>query len=94
MTDQDQIKLYKDQIERTIDINRVISVVLRRWYVLMITITVALGVAFLILRYTKPLYTASIQLKIEDYDTEEVNPRLMPSYTNDSLSYRVPMNLK
>ncbi len=35
-----------------------------------------------------------IQLKIEDYDTEEVNPRLMPSYTNDSLSYRVPMNLK
>jgi hypothetical protein len=35
-----------------------------------------------------------IQLKIEDYDTEEVNPRLMPSYTNDSLSYRVPMSLK
>lgn len=35
-----------------------------------------------------------IQLKIEDFDTEEVNPRLMPSYTNDSLSYRVPMNLR
>nr|MBP9689985.1 polysaccharide biosynthesis tyrosine autokinase [Bacteroidia bacterium] len=66
MTDQDQIKLYKDQIERTIDINRVISVILRRWYVLLIAIVVALSVAFLILRYTKPLYTASVQLKIED----------------------------
>jgi hypothetical protein len=35
-----------------------------------------------------------VQIKIEDYDVEEVNPRLMPSYTSDSLSYRVPMNLK
>ncbi len=66
MTDQDQIKLYKDQIERTIDINRVISVILRRWYVLVIAVVVALSIAFIQLRYTKPLYTASVQLKVED----------------------------
>lgn len=66
MTDQDQIKLYKDQIERTIDINRLILVVLRRWYVIVACVVVALLVAFLQLRYTKPLYTASLQLKLED----------------------------
>ena len=66
MQDQDQIKLYKDQIERTIDINRVIQVILRRWYVLAIVISVALVIAYIQLRYTKPLYTASVQLKVED----------------------------
>ena len=66
MTEQDQIKLYKDQIERTIDVNRVISVVLRRWYVLIACIVVAVSVAYIQLRYTKPLYTATIQIKVED----------------------------
>jgi uncharacterized protein involved in exopolysaccharide biosynthesis len=66
MTDQDQIKLYKDQIERTIDINRVISVVIRRWYVILTCIVVALAVAYIQLRYTKPLYTATLQIKVED----------------------------
>lgn len=66
MTDQDQIKLYKDQIERTIDINRVIQVILRRWYVIVACVAVALTIAFIQLRYTKPLYTASLQIKVED----------------------------
>ena len=66
MTEQDQIKLYKDQIERTIDINRVVSVVLKRWYVILICIAVALTVAYVQLRYTKPLYTATLQIKVED----------------------------
>lgn len=35
-----------------------------------------------------------IQLKIEDFDTEEVDPKLMPKYTSDSLSYRAPFNVK
>lgn len=31
-----------------------------------------------------------VQLKVIDYDTEEVNPKLMPEYTSKSLSYHVP----
>lgn len=34
-----------------------------------------------------------IQLKIEDYDTEEVNPSLMPTYTPDSLSFHYGLNV-
>ena len=66
MTDHDQIKLYKDQIERTIDINRVIQVILRRWYVIIACVAVALTIVFIQLRYTRPLYTASLQIKVED----------------------------
>lgn len=66
MTEQDQIKLYKEQIERTIDIGRLISVVLRRWYVLVAIIAMSLSIAYVQLRYTKPLYTASVLIKVED----------------------------
>lgn len=66
MTDQDQIKLYKEQIEKTIDINRVFAVILRRWYVVLICISAALAIAYLNLRYTKPLFLASLQIKVED----------------------------
>ncbi len=66
MTDQEQIRLYKEQIEKTIDINRVFSVVLRRWYVVLTCILVALAIAYLHLRYTKPLFLASLQMKVED----------------------------
>jgi hypothetical protein len=31
-----------------------------------------------------------IQFEIEDFDEEEVNPALMPSYTKDSLTYHYP----
>lgn len=72
MTDQDQIKLYKDQIERTIDINRVIQVILRRWYVIVACVAVALTIAFIQLRYTKPLYTATLQIKMEDEKGNQV----------------------
>lgn len=34
-----------------------------------------------------------IQLKIEDYDTEEVSPNLMPTYTRDSISFQYPLNV-
>jgi uncharacterized protein involved in exopolysaccharide biosynthesis len=66
MTENDQIKLYKDQIERTIDINRVIQVILRRWYVVLTCVAVALSIAFIQLRYTKPMYTSSLKIKVED----------------------------
>ncbi|MFN3444787.1 MAG: GumC family protein [Bacteroidia bacterium] len=66
MTDNEQIKLYKDQIERTIDINRLIQVILRRWYVLAMFIIASLVVAYVQLRYTKPLYNATVKLKFDD----------------------------
>jgi len=34
-----------------------------------------------------------IQLRVIDYDNEEVDQRLMPSYTQNSLSYHVPLNV-
>lgn len=66
MTDNDQLKLYKDQIERTIDINRVIQVILHRWYVLVLTIAAALAIAYINLRYTKPLFSTTVNIKFDD----------------------------
>lgn len=66
MKDQENFKLLKEQVERTIDINRVVMVILRRWYILLIFILASLSVAYLQLRYTKPLYIASVQIKFED----------------------------
>jgi hypothetical protein len=34
-----------------------------------------------------------VQLKIEDYDTEEVDPILMPTYTRDNLTFQYPLNV-
>lgn len=34
-----------------------------------------------------------IQFKIEDYSTEEIDSKLMPTYTRDSLSYVYPLNV-
>lgn len=66
MSNSEQIKLFKDQIERTIDINRVIQVLIRRWYIIASFIAAALIIAFIQLRYTKPLYTASLLIKFDD----------------------------
>jgi len=34
-----------------------------------------------------------IQLKIEDFDTELIDSKLMPTYTRDSLSFHYPLNV-
>ena len=34
-----------------------------------------------------------IQLKIEDFDIEQVDPKLMPTYTRDSLAFHYGLNL-
>lgn len=66
MQENEQIKLYKDQIERTIDINRVLQILLRRWYLIALFIIASVTIAFIQLRYTKPLYTASVLIKFDD----------------------------
>lgn len=66
MSDSEQIKLFKDQIERTIDVTRLMQVILRRWYIIVLFITAGLTIAYLNLRYTKPLYTTSVNIKFDD----------------------------
>lgn len=73
MSDSDQIKLYKDQIERTIDINRVLQVLIRRWYIILSFVAAALIIAYIQLRYTKPLYTASVLIKFDDDKGSQVS---------------------
>lgn len=66
MSAQEQVNTYKEQIEKTIDINRVMQVLLRRWYIIAIFILASLTIAFIQLRYTKPLYSAEILIKFDD----------------------------
>jgi capsular exopolysaccharide synthesis family protein len=42
------------------------QVILRRWYVIALFILAGLVVAYLNLRYTKPLYTSSVNIKFDD----------------------------
>ena len=34
MSDQDQLKRFQEQVERTIDVNRLGQVIIRRWYII------------------------------------------------------------
>ncbi|MCU0421884.1 MAG: polysaccharide biosynthesis tyrosine autokinase [Bacteroidia bacterium] len=53
-------------LERSIDITKVGLLLLRRWYVIVLFIIISLVVTFIQLRYTKPLYSASVMLKFDD----------------------------
>jgi tyrosine-protein kinase Etk/Wzc len=66
MNDNEQLKFYKDQIERIIDINRLLQVLVRRWYLIAAFVVASLAIAYIQLRYTKPLYSASILIKFDD----------------------------
>lgn len=66
MSKNEENILLKGELERTIDINRVAQVLIRRWYVIILFVLAAITTAYLILRYTKPLYTTSVHIKFED----------------------------
>ena len=65
-TQQEQNLRLLNEPEKTIDLNRVILIVMARWYIPVITIAIALGMAFLQLRYTKPMYAAALTIKFDD----------------------------
>lgn len=66
MNEQEQLKMFQEQAERTIDVNRLGQVIIRRWYVVALFILSSITIAYILLRYTKPLYTASIFVKFDD----------------------------
>ncbi|MFN6357858.1 MAG: GumC family protein [Bacteroidota bacterium] len=58
-------EIFEEQ-EKTIDLNRLIMIVLSRWYVPVITTFISISIAFIQLRYTSPLFSAQLTLKFDD----------------------------
>jgi len=53
-------------LSRTIDINKVFVILLSRWYFIVLSVTICLVITNLMLRYSKPVYMATMTLKLED----------------------------
>lgn len=66
MSNPEEIKPVNVQAERTIDLNRVLQILVRRWYIIAGFVIGSLIIAYVQLRYTKPLYTASVFIKFDD----------------------------
>ncbi|MFN9582680.1 MAG: Wzz/FepE/Etk N-terminal domain-containing protein, partial [Bacteroidota bacterium] len=56
----------EDNLEKNIDLKRVLAIMLSRWYIIVIALLIALVVSYVKLRYTTPIYQASIYLRLED----------------------------
>jgi tyrosine-protein kinase Etk/Wzc len=65
MSEPQELFPYEEQ-KTVVDPNKIIAILYRRWYIIAVSVLLSLLVAFLQLRYTKPLYTAVIKLKLED----------------------------
>lgn len=65
MTDLNDIIINKEK-RTVIDPNKLFTILYKRWYIIAISVLVCLFITYLQLRYTKPLYTASITLKLDD----------------------------
>jgi tyrosine-protein kinase Etk/Wzc len=65
MSEPQEIFPYEEK-KTVVDPNKVLAILYRRWPIIATTISIALLIAFLHLRYTKPLYTAVIKLKLDD----------------------------
>lgn len=61
------------QADRSIDLTRVLQILIRRWYIIASFIIIAISIAYITLRYTKPLYTSSVHLKFDDDKGNQVN---------------------
>ena len=56
----------EEEKARIIDLKKILSIVMLRWYVIAASVLVAISFTYVKLRYTAPLYTASINVKIDD----------------------------
>lgn len=65
MTDLNDIIINKEK-RTVIDPNKLLTILYKRWYIIAISVLVCLFITYLQLRYTKPLYTASITMKLDD----------------------------
>ncbi|MFN5884305.1 MAG: Wzz/FepE/Etk N-terminal domain-containing protein, partial [Bacteroidota bacterium] len=67
MTTKEEQPLFNGMLpEKTIDINRLMMVLTVRWYFPVIGILLAVSIAYLQLRYTKPIYSAKLTMKFDD----------------------------
>jgi tyrosine-protein kinase Etk/Wzc len=57
-----------EQIEqqKTIDINRILTILLSRWYIVVGTLLISVSVAYIMLRYTQPTYQSYAVIKFDD----------------------------
>ncbi|MCU0441510.1 MAG: polysaccharide biosynthesis tyrosine autokinase [Bacteroidia bacterium] len=55
-----------DELNKSIDINKLLFILTNRWYIIVGCISLALAITYIQLRYTKPLYSASTTIKFED----------------------------
>ena len=58
---------------KVIDINKLLLIIGRRWYVIFLSLVISLTVAYLKLRYTKPIYQASITIKLDDEKPNQIS---------------------
>lgn len=65
MSDSQEIFPYEEK-KTAVDPNKILAILYRRWHVIAATLAISLLFAYLHLRYTKPLYTAVIKLKLDD----------------------------
>lgn len=56
----------EDNLEKNVDLKRVLAIMLSRWYIIAIALLIALVVSYIKLRYTTPIYQANIYLRLED----------------------------
>ncbi len=73
MTDKEAKYTASDSSDRSIDLSRLMQVILKRWYIILASIIVSLIVAFILLRYTKPLYRSSVLIKFDDEKGNQVS---------------------
>ncbi len=58
---------------KIIDINKLLLIIGRRWYVIFLSLVISVTVAYLKLRYTKPIYQASITIKLDDEKPNQIS---------------------
>lgn len=72
MTDYTENSDYEEK-KTSIDINKIIVILLRRWYIIALSVITCLSITYLQLRYTKPLYRAGIMLKLDDEKPTQIS---------------------
>ncbi|MES2778814.1 MAG: hypothetical protein V4651_02855, partial [Bacteroidota bacterium] len=72
MADYNENSDYENK-KTVIDPNKIFAILLRRWYIIALSLITYLSVTYLQLRYTKPLYRASITLKLDDEKPSQIS---------------------
>ncbi|MDI9538243.1 MAG: Wzz/FepE/Etk N-terminal domain-containing protein, partial [Bacteroidota bacterium] len=64
----------------TLDYKKLISDVIRFWWLFVITISLALFVVYMIHRYTQPVYRASLVLLVDERGSDKTQANMMEGF--------------